>query len=149
MTTAAGAEPGPVPRDQSAGGGTGAGRPTLRVVDSITELGPADAGSVAVSGSHGGTSSARYAIAARPLLSVFNDAGVGRDGAGIAALGLMQAAGLAACTVGHESARIGFAASTLEDGVVSHVNPLAAALGITVGVSLRAQPIVRQALADT
>jgi hypothetical protein len=149
MTAAAGAEPGLEHPDRAARGGAGTGRPTLRVVDSITELGPADAGSVAVSGSHGGTSSARYAIAARPLLSVFNDAGVGRDEAGIAALGLMQAAGLAACTVGHQSARIGFAASTLEDGVVSHVNPLAAALGITVGVSLRVQPIVCQAIGDT
>jgi len=145
MTTAAGAEPRPELRDQPAEGRAGGGRPRLRVVDSITELGPADAGSVAVSGSHGGVSSARYAIAARPLLSVFNDAGVGLDEAGIAALGMMQAVGLAACTVGHHSARIGFAASTLEDGVVSHVNLLAAALGIRVGLRLREQPIVHRA----
>jgi hypothetical protein len=56
----------------------------LRLVDSITELSAQDAGCVAVSGSHGGISSVRYALAARPLLSVFNDAGVGRDSAGIA-----------------------------------------------------------------
>ena len=54
--------------------------PALRIVDSITELRPTDAGCLAVSGSHGGMSSARYALAARPLLSVFNDAGVGLDG---------------------------------------------------------------------
>ena len=36
----------------------------LRVVDSITELRATDAGCVAVSGSHGGLSSARYALAA-------------------------------------------------------------------------------------
>src|SRR5690606_24319825 len=76
----------------------------LRVVDSITELHAGDAGCVAVSGSHGGLSSARYALAARPLLSVFNDAGVGRDAAGIAALGFLQAHALAACTVAHGSA---------------------------------------------
>jgi hypothetical protein len=58
----------------------------------------------------------------------------------------MQDAGLAACTVGHQSARIGFAASTLEDGVVSHVNPLAASLGVRLGLRLRLQSIVRQAL---
>ena len=79
----------------------------LRVVDSITELRATDAGCVAVSGSHGGMSSARYALAARPALSVFNDAGVGRDGAGTAALGFLQAHALAACTVAHTSARIG------------------------------------------
>ena len=43
--------------------------PALRIVDSITELRPIDAGCLAVSGSHGGMSSARYALAARPLLS--------------------------------------------------------------------------------
>ena len=105
----------------------------LRVVDSITELSAADAGCLAVSGSHGGLSSARYAVAARPLLSVFNDAGGGRDGAGLAALAVLQAQGLAACTVSHASARIGEARSTLHDGVVSHCNALAAALGIRAG----------------
>lgn len=110
----------------------------LRVVDSITELSAADAGCVAVSGSHGGLSSARYAMAARPLLSVFNDAGGGRDGAGLAALAVLQAQGLAACTVSHASARIGEAHSTLDDGVVSHGNAGAAALGIRAGQSVRA-----------
>ena len=105
----------------------------LRVVDSITELGPQDAGCLAVSGSHGGISSARYALAARPLLSVFNDAVVGKEGAGLAALHFLQSHGLAACTVGHDSARIGEAASTLADGVISHVNALARTLGVQEG----------------
>ena len=107
--------------------------PVLRVVDSITQLGPQDVGCLAVSGSHGGISSAQYALAARPLLSVFNDAGVGRDQAGLAALPFLQGHGLAACTVAHTSARIGEAASTLADGVVSHVNALAAQLGVGIG----------------
>ena len=111
----------------------------LKIVDSITELQPADAGCIAVSGSHGGVSSARYALAARPLLSVFNDAGVGRDDAGIAGLALLQAEGLAACTVSHLSARIGQAASTWADGVVSHANPLAQVLGLRPGLGLREQ----------
>jgi hypothetical protein len=102
----------------------------LRIVDSITELSLQDAGCVAVSGSHDGISSARYALAARPLLSVFNDAGVGRDAAGIAALDFLQQHGLAACTVAHTSACIGQARSSYEDGVVSYLNPLAAALGL-------------------
>ena len=105
----------------------------VRVVDSITQLGPQDAGCLAVSGSHGGISSARYALAARPRLSVFNDAGVGRDEAGLAALPFLQSHGLAACTVAHSSARIGEAQSTLDDGIVSHVNAQAQALGVVVG----------------
>ncbi len=107
--------------------------PRLRIVDSITELGPQDAGCLAVSGSHGGISSARYALAARPHLSIFNDAGVGRDEAGLAALPFLQSYGLAACTVAHSSARIGEAQSTLDGGIVSHVNALALALGVVVG----------------
>ncbi len=109
----------------------------LQIVDSITQLGAADAGCIAVSGSHGGISSARYAIAARPLLSIFNDAGVGRDDAGIAALTLLQAEGLAGCTVAHSSARIGDAGSTLADGILSHVNAWARALGLQAGQTCR------------
>lgn len=113
--------------------------PVLRVVDSITELKPGvDAGCLAVSGSHGGMSAAHYALAARPLLSVFNDAGVGKDGAGIAALAFLQGHGLAACTVAHVSARIGEALSTLQDGRVSHCNGLALELGVHVGMSCSA-----------
>ena len=107
--------------------------PVLRIVDSITELNAFDAGCIAVSGSHGGLSSARYALAARPHLSVFNDAGVGLSNAGLAALDFLQSHGLAACTVAHHSARIGEAQSTLTSGVVSHTNALAAAQGIQTG----------------
>lgn len=105
----------------------------VRIVDSITQLGPQDAGCIAVSGSHGGISSARYALAARPLVSVFNDAGIGRDAAGIAALAFLQSHDLAACTVSHESARIGEADSSWKDGIISHTNALAESLGARAG----------------
>lgn len=111
----------------------------LRVVDSITELGIGDQGCIAVSGSHGGLSSARYALAARPWLTAFNDAGVGRECAGIAALEHLQQHGLAACTVAHTSACIGQAQSTWDEGVVSHVNAAAKALGLRTGAALAAQ----------
>ena len=105
----------------------------LKLVNSITELGPHDVGCIAVSGSHGGISSAQYALAARPLLSIFNDAGVGKDKAGLASLDFLQSHSLAACTVSHSSACIGQARSTLHDGVVNHCNLLAHELGIDVG----------------
>lgn len=107
--------------------------PTLRIVDSITQLSGQDRGCIAVSGSHGGVSSARYALAAGPLLSIFNDAGGGKDDAGLAALGLLQSQGLAACTVAHASARIGDAQSTLDDGIISHVNAAAERMGVVAG----------------
>ena len=104
-----------------------------RVVDSITELNADDAGCIAVSGSHGGLSSARYALAARPLLSVFNDAGGGLDNAGVAALDFLQSHGLAACTIAHSSARIGESQSTLATGTITGLNAQAVALGIQAG----------------
>ena len=119
--------------------------PNLRLVDSVTELGAGDAGCLAVTGSHGGLSSARFACATRPLLAVFNDAGVGRDAAGIAGLALLQREGLAACTVGHLTARIGEARSTLDDGIISHANALAAALGVVAGQSCREALTIVQA----
>jgi hypothetical protein len=111
--------------------------PTLRLIDSITQLSESDADCIAVSGSHGGISSARFAWVARPLLSVFNDAGVGKADAGIAGLAFLQAEGLAACAVAHTSACIGIAQSTLDDGIISHANTHALALGISVGQACR------------
>ena len=113
----------------------------VRIVDSITELTEQDAGCIAVSGSHGGISSARYALDARPLLSIFNDAGLGRDQAGIAALEWLQSHDLAACTVAHTSARIGDARSTWEHGMVSHTNALAQALGVERGMVCNAMEL--------
>ena len=107
--------------------------PPPRIVDSITELGASDEGYLAVSGSHGGLSSARYALAARPLLSIFNDTGVGKDSAGLAALDFLQSRSLTACTVSHDSARVGEAQSTMDDGIGSHLNGLAFTLGVRVG----------------
>jgi hypothetical protein len=110
----------------------------LRVLDSITEALGGPPGQVVVSGSHGGVSAGRFALEARVRLAVFNDAGVGLDDAGIAALPLLQAQGVAACTVAHDSARIGEAASTLATGVISHANAAPAALGARPGLALRA-----------
>jgi hypothetical protein len=76
------------------------------------------------------------AVAAQ--LYVFNDAGVGKDGAGIAALAELERDGIAAATVGHDSARIGEARDAFASGVVSQINASAARL-LTLGRTLRAQ----------
>ena len=109
----------------------------LLLVDSITEAPRHPPGCVVVSGSHGGASVVVYAQAARARLAVFNDAGVGKDAAGIAALPALQALGVPACAVSHDSARIGEAGSTWADGVVSQVNEAARALGARPGLRLR------------
>ena len=111
----------------------------LALLDSVTEATAAHADSVVVTGSHGGASVVRYARAAPARLYVFNDAGIGKDRAGIAALDELARDGIAACAVSHDSARIGDARDAWRNGVVSAVNAAAAALGLAVGVAIRAQ----------
>jgi hypothetical protein len=115
------------------------------VIDSITQLAAGDEGAIVVSGSHGGTSSGSVAAGWPLKLIVFNDAGVGKDAAGIAALALLQARGLAAATVAHDSARIGDALDAWQHGVVSHANAAALALGVRVRSSVQAavEPLLR------
>jgi hypothetical protein len=109
---------------------------TVLLMDSITKVAADDAGAIVVSGSHGGTSSAEFALEVPLKLVFFNDAGVGKDAAGIAALAMLQARDVAAGTVAHTSARIGDALDMWEQGVVSHLNAHAVALGLTVGERL-------------
>lgn len=107
------------------------------LLDSVAAVGPEHAGRVVVTGSHGGASAAAYALRVPARLFVFNDAGVGKDGAGIAALDLLQAAGQPAAAVAHTSARIGDAADTWASGVISHLNEAATRLGLAAGEPLR------------
>jgi hypothetical protein len=103
--------------------------PHVVLLDSVSEVSDRHAGLVVVTGSHGGASAARYAAAVPARLYVFNDAGVGKDGAGIAALALLGAQGIAAVAVAHSSARIGDAHDTWTAGIISAVNAAASRLG--------------------
>jgi hypothetical protein len=107
------------------------------VMDSITSLTPDDAGAIVVSASHGGVSSGEFALALPLTAAFFNDAGVGKDNAGIAALEMLQNKGIAAGTVSHTSARIGDSADMWSNGVISHVNQAARKLGLKPGSNLR------------
>ena len=114
------------------------GAAAVVLLDSVTEVTAAHAGCVVVTGSHGGPSAGRYALAVRTRLYVFNDAGIGKDDAGIAALAMLDVAGQPAVAVAHTSARIGEAADTWAGGVISCANAAAAARGYRAGQSLRA-----------
>ena len=109
----------------------------IDLLDSVTEGGEEQTGAIVVTGSHGGRSAARYALAYRPLLVVFNDAGIGKDEAGVAGLEILEEAGIAAAAVAHTSARIGEARDTWESGVLSRVNEVARALGLRPGARVR------------
>jgi hypothetical protein len=77
------------------------------LLDSITELAEDDAGQIVVSGSHGGRSAGDYAMRWPLALCSLNDAGVGKDRAGIVALDMLASRGTPAVAYGHTSARIG------------------------------------------
>jgi hypothetical protein len=101
----------------------------------ITVLSGNTSGSVIVTGSHGGLYAGHLVLAACARAAIFNDAGIGRDRAGIAALNLLQQHGKAAAAVAHTSARIGDTDDMMSCGIISTANDLAAACGVTPGVS--------------
>ena len=107
------------------------------IMDSITKVTPEDAGGLVVSASHGGASSGEFALEVPLKAAFFNDAGVGKEDAGIAALAMLQASGVAGGTVSHTSARIGDAQDMWDHGVVSHVNECARAFGVLPGQLLK------------
>ncbi|MEM7405830.1 MAG: hypothetical protein AAF458_11095 [Pseudomonadota bacterium] len=107
----------------------------VHLAPTATKLPEDPTGKVIVCGSHGGAY-AGYLVARTTAGSVIlNDAGVGRDRAGIGTLTLCEAIDMPAATVGHESARIGDAMDMYVRGVISHVNEPARALGCTPGMS--------------
>jgi len=113
--------------------------PQGRVIamDSITLATPADAGAYVVSGSHGGVSSGAFALEI-PFAGVFfNDAGIGKEGAGVVALEMLQERGIPAGTVAHTSARIGDARDAWENGILSRCNAAAIGLGLAPGTRLK------------
>jgi uncharacterized protein YunC (DUF1805 family) len=111
--------------------------PPILTADSITRVGPEGAGAVVVNGSHGGLYAAYVAAKLRVGAAIFNDAGVGRDNAGIAGLDYLEALGVPAATVGYDSARIGDGADMMTRGVITHANDAANNLGCRRGMTCR------------
>lgn len=107
------------------------------LMDSISSVDAADAGQIVVCGSHGGRSSGEFATRFPLGACFFNDAGVGKDHAGVVALRMLDERGVPGGTVSHHSARIGDARDTWENGVLSHLNGTALAREICTGDLLR------------
>ena len=106
------------------------------VADSITRVSEAEAtGAVIVNASHGGVYAAYLVAKLGAAAAIFNDAGVGRDRAGIGGLDYLQELGIPAATVGHDTARIGDGADMMARGRITHANVLADALGCRPGMA--------------
>lgn len=129
--------PPPVAEGRSEAAGSGGRR--IALINSAAMVRPDDAGQIVVTGSHGGLVGGLPAMALRVdgFAAVFNDAGVGIDQAGITRLPALDARSIAAFTVGADSARIGDAHSTFEDGIISEMNETAARMGADIGLQAR------------
>ncbi|MEI7447516.1 MAG: hypothetical protein WCK28_21695 [Burkholderiales bacterium] len=115
------------------------GEPKVICSDAAPMLTLEDAGAIAVTGSHAALFRGRPDDVIKPALHAvfFSDAGVGLDGAGIARLADLDGRAMPAGTVSADSAPIGDARRILDEGVLSHVNRSAAALGLAPGQRLR------------
>lgn len=108
---------------------------SLVTLDSITHLTEAHRGRVVAAASHGAVYAAYLAAKGGVRAVILNDAGVGKDRAGISGLAYLDEFAIAAAAIGHLSARIGDGADMMARGEISHVNRTAAALGCAVGQS--------------
>ena len=104
--------------------------------ESVTALGDV-AGKVLIAGSHGGRVAASYAAQACARAVILNDAGIGKDEAGVAGLAWLATIGMAAAAVSHASARIGDGADMLARGIISRANGPAKKAGVLPGMSCR------------
>ena len=106
--------------------------PAITLLDSIALIDSSNAGTIVVTGSHGGRSAAGFVVdvSEKPLAVFFNDAGGGKDNAGKVGLDMLQAIGVAAACYSHMSARIGDAQDGLDNGVLTDLNDLAKQAGI-------------------
>ena len=102
--------------------------------ESLTQLDDVT-GKVLVAGSHGGIIAAYFGATAGVHALILNDAGLGKDRAGIAGLFYLENIGMAAAAVDCMSARIGDGADMLARGIVSHANVYAALRGVAAGQS--------------
>lgn len=107
------------------------------IMDSITKVTPDDHGAIVLSASHGGASSGEFALEVPLKLVLFNDAGVGKNNAGVAALDMLAKRGIAGATISHESGMIGNAEDMWDHGIISHVNHQAAAMGLAAGQAVK------------
>ena len=106
-------------------------------LDSVTHLTDEHRGAASYCASHGGSYAGYYAAKMGVGAVILNDAGIGRQRAGVAGLDLLAKLGVAAAAVSHRSARIGDGADGVARGELSTVNEVAAVMGLKAGMACR------------
>lgn len=113
------------------------GEARLIIVDTTSDVHEGNDTDVIVTGSHSGQNSGEYLAHNNIKGTIGNDAGMGKNDAGIVGLKILEGHDIPAAAVASMSAKIGNGTSTYEQGKISAVNGLAKELGITVGMSAR------------
>ena len=111
--------------------------PSIRTVASCSFVDAGHRGAVIVSGSYGGRYNAFNAAKWGIRGVIMNDAGVGKDNAGIIGLSYLDQIGLAAATADAQSCHIGDGAHMLQHGIISFVNRAATGLGCHPGQTVQ------------
>ncbi|MFO1160186.1 MAG: hypothetical protein U1E60_15195 [Reyranellaceae bacterium] len=107
------------------------------VVPTVVRLAPEANGAVVVGGSHAAVYAAYLSAKAGARAAIHNDAGIGRDDAGVSGLAWADAHGMAMAAVLSGSARIGDGEDMLQRGIISRANALAEACGVAPGQSAK------------
>ncbi len=109
----------------------------ITVTDSITFLNENNAGDIVVCGSHGGLSAGHYAQKHRIKAVFFNDAGIGKNRAGVKCLESLSDTGILACTVDCMSAEIFNGQDILNNGIITVCNQMASSKNIKEGMTVK------------
>jgi uncharacterized protein YunC (DUF1805 family) len=107
-------------------------------VSASSQVTAAHYGQVIVSGSYGGYYNAFHAGKWGLRGVILNDAGVGKDEAGVRGIVYLEEIGLAAATADVNTCHIADGEHMLAHGILSRVNRFAAALGCAAGDTVRA-----------
>jgi len=113
------------------------GNRKIVVADSAAAMDESTKGDVFVDGSHCGINVGEMTIHSGVGAMIGNDAGLGKNDAGIVALKMCDEHGIPAAAVAAMSAKIGNGRSTYEQGKISVVNEAAKKLGVSVGMSAK------------
>jgi hypothetical protein len=107
-------------------------------VDSAYDVRPVNRDrDVVVNASYSGVLPARFVGACRPRAAIGVDCAVGLDGAGIAGLWYLEALGVPAAAADVSTVILGDGVAMYELAVVSYVNAVAAACGVSGGMTVR------------
>lgn len=113
------------------------GKARIVIVDTSSEVDQSNNMDIIITGSHGGVNACEYMGNMKIKGMVSNDAGIGKNEAGIAGMKALDKYDIPAVAVATMSAKIGNGTSTYEQGKVSATNELAKKLGISEGISAR------------